>query len=236
MNWILLVVLAVLILSIWHGYRKGLLRMIYSLVSGIVILILVIWATPYINTFLLENTSIYQTIEENCANRVRQSAEKTLEDGSENMLNQGESDMAKLGVNLPNGVLDDIMERTTGAADEFLESSGVYDEIAGEVAGFALNGIAFFAAVIVVSLLMHIISRVLGIVSKIPILSGMNRTLGLFAGGVYGLILVWIAFYIIALCSTSETGKVLITYIYESPLLKFLYENNMVLTLIMHYL
>lgn len=46
---------------------------------------------------------------------------------------------------------------------------------------------------------------------------------------------VWIAFYVIALCSTSEVGGALISYIYESPFLTYIYENNLIVALIMMF-
>ena len=46
-----------------------------------------------------------------------------------------------------------------------------------------------------------------------------------------GLLIVWIAFYIVALCSTGETGRVIVSYINQSAFLKELYENNILLSL-----
>ena len=99
-----------------------------------------------------------------------------------------------------------------------------------------VEGMAFLTALVAAWTIVHIIERALRIVSRIPVLSGVNRTLGVFAGGIYGLILVWIGFYIIAVTSTSEMGGILVTYIYQSNLLKYLYENNPILTLIMKFL
>ena len=38
-------------------------------------------------------------------------------------------------------------------------------------------------------------------------------------------------FYIVALCSTGETGRVIVSYINQSAFLKELYENNILLSL-----
>lgn len=40
-----------------------------------------------------------------------------------------------------------------------------------------------------------------------------------------------VAFYIVALCSTGETGRVIVSYINQSAFLKELYENNILLSL-----
>ena len=53
----------------------------------------------------------------------------------------------------------------------------------------------------------------------------------MLAGLMEGLLIVWIAFYIVALCSTGETGRVTVSYINQSAFLKELYENNILLSL-----
>lgn len=231
MNWILILVLVVLAISIIEGYRKGLLRIIYSLVSWVIVFVFVSWATPYITHFLMENTTIYERIEMHCEETVRQSAKEQTGVA----LEEKNREISDLGMKVPEKVMNNILDRATGAADEFLEESGVYAEIARGLAEFLTEGISFLIALVLAGILVHIIAQLLGIVSHIPILKGINRFLGVFAGGIYGFILVWIAFYVIALCSTSESGRILVSYIYENPFLTFLYENNLVLTLILKY-
>lgn len=241
MNWVLIIVLLLLIWEMMRGYRRGFLRTIYSLVSWLIVLVFVMWATPYIDTYLLEHTSLYERLETYCADEVRQSAERNTEQvsgtggqtGETGEQNSGTAELAELGLYLPEGVFNDILEKTGEAADEFLESSGVYDQIARGMAGFIVEGISFFLALIAAWILVHFISQFLGLVSKIPIIHGMNKILGIFAGGMYGFILVWIAFYLIALSSTSELGGMLVAYIYQNPFLQFLYENNLVISIIL---
>jgi hypothetical protein len=231
MNWLLMIVLAVLAFCIYNGYRRGFLRMIYSLVSWMLVLAFVTWATPYINSLLLNYTNIYEGIQSTCEARIRESAQEKTKEQLED-----EKPLAELGIKLPDSVTEKILDTTVSSADEFMESSGIYKQVAAGVADFILEGISFFLAAIGASILAHLISRILGIVSRIPILKGANRILGVFAGGVYGLILVWIAFYILALCGTSDAGKILLSYVYESSFLTYLYENNAVLTVVLYFL
>ena len=143
-------------------------------------------------------------------------------------------EFTNLGLSLPDSVMEGILEKTSGAADTFLEESGIYTQLAEGLANFVIEGISFMGALILAWLLLHIISELLGIVSHIPILKGINRFLGIFAGAIQGFLFVWIAFYVIALCSTGEIGKGLVSYIYESSFLTFLYENNLVLAVILN--
>ena len=234
MNWVLIVVMLLLIWEMMRGYRRGLLRTIYSLVSWVIVLVIVTLATPHIDAYLIEHTTLYDKIEAYCETSVRKNAQNKIEqqaaDGS------GEDPIAELGIKLPEGVWNDVLEKTGTVADEFLETSGVYNEVAKGVAGFIVEGISFFIALVIARIIVHLISRFLGVVSRIPVIRGINKTLGIFAGAIYGLILVWIAFYLVALGSTSELGGMIISYIYQNPLLTFLYENNFVITIIMQYL
>ena len=241
MNWLLIIIVLLLALCVVNGYRKGFLRMMYSMVSWVIMFALVTWATPYINTFLRDNTSIYQTIATYCEQQIREKTEKQIE--QETAAVTGEvadetqpADLTKLGVKLPDSVMNNISEKTADLAGEALDASGIYAKVSAGMADFILNGISFFIAFAVGMIVLHFFSGILGIVSRIPIIRGINKYLGTVAGAIYGFVVVWIAFYVIALCSTSEVGGALISYIYESPFLTYIYENNLIVTLIMMFL
>lgn len=223
------------------GYYKGLLRIAYALVAWVIVLAFVAWATPHINLYLLENTSIYEKVEAHCEEAVRQSANEQTEaaqhEKEENLTEQSETEikLAELGMNVPESVIEGILEKTVDVTETLLEENGVYAKIAEGLASFIIKGISFLVALVAAWLLVQIISQLVGIASRIPVIKGVNRFLGLFAGAIYGLLLVWLGFYITALASAGEWGRVVVSYIYENPFLTFLYENNLVLTLILKY-
>ena len=137
---------------------------------------------------------------------------------------------------MPDKIMEKILDRAAGTADEFLEESGIYTQLAHEIASFVTQGIAFLVALIIAWLIVHIISHLLGIVSHIPIIKGLNQFLGLFAGGVYGLLMIWVAFCIVAVCSTGNAGQMIGALIHESRILTFLYNYNPVLLFLVKYL
>lgn len=232
MNWVLIAVLTILTAGALVGYCKGVLRIVYSMAAWIIVLAFVMWSMPHINLYLRENTLIYEKIEAHCEEMVRRSANDELEQAG-----QEKSDelTESLDIGVPASVLEGILEKTTDAAGTLMEQSGIYTAIATGLADFILKGISFLTALVAAWILVHIISQLLGIVSRIPVIKGANRSLGLLVGVVYGLLLVWLAFYVVALSSAGETGQVIVSYIYESSFLTFLYENNFVLTLILKY-
>lgn len=159
MNWLLIIIVLLLALCVVNGYRKGFLRMMYSMVSWVIMFALVTWATPYINTFLRDNTSIYQTIAVYCEQQIREKTAKQIEqeaaavpgeaadetqpaagqqaEGVEQ--NNGQpADLTKLGVKLPDSVMNNISEKTADLAGEALDASR------NLCTGFCWNGRFYF--------------------------------------------------------------------------------------------
>lgn len=225
MNWVLMLVLLVLVCCAIYGYTKGFLRIVFSLVAWVIVLVFVSWATPHVSQWIQENTTIYEKIEAACEESVRRAAQGKMEEGAAEQYGGA----GELG--LPESVMAQIVSGASGAADTVLAETGVYAGIAQSLAGFIVQGIAFVTVLILSWILVHVISALLGIVSHIPILKGVNRFTGMLAGLMEGLLIVWIAFYIVALCSAGETGRVIVSYINQSAFLKELYENNILLSL-----
>ena len=233
MNWVLIVVLLIFAYCLIRGYQKGLLRILYSMVSWILIFVIVSCATPYINDFIRNHTTLYMTIAQRCEEKLQQTAHNELETTAEEQQTQ---QLESLGINLPTPLLENMLQKTTDAADNILQESGIYTQVAIGLADFAVKGLSSLLAWILAGLVVSILSHLLGIVSKIPIIKGVNRYMGVAAGGCYALLLVWTIFYVTALCGGSEFGAGMIAYIYENPLLILLYENNLVLTILCFYL
>ena len=231
MNWVLIMVLLILAVSAIIGYSKGLLRIAYSLAAWVIVLMFVAWATPHINRFLTENTMMDEKLTVYCEETMRDLSEEQMQETQ----SEKEAELAGLSVQLPGSALEVILQKTEDAAGELLEESGAYSKVAEGMAGFLMNGISFLIALVTIWVLVQLLSQIIGIASKIPVIKGVNRFLGLFAGGLYGLTIVWLGFYMAALGSTGQIGSAIVSYIYESPFLTYLYENNLVLTLILKY-
>ena len=181
MNWVLLLVLLILGYNIIRGYRKGFLRIVYSLVSWVIVLTFVTVATPYINTYLMEHTTLYEKIEQQCSEQIKRSVEEKQR-SIQKESSPDNQELSQFGIMLPDSVVNDIFEKTGNMAGEIIEQSGLYDEIAKQIAEFVVEGIAFLIALVAAWTIVHVIARALRIVSRIPVLSGVNRTLGVFAG------------------------------------------------------
>lgn len=231
MNILTMVVLAVIALCAYGGYRQGFLRVVYSLAGWILVLGIVTFSSPYITRFLEENTKIQDTIKEKCLEHLKESAREEADSFKED--EERDSDAPLYNGLLPKTVMENIIQSAADGAEDLLEHSGIYENIAESVSDFILEGISFFAAFILASVLVRCLAGVLDIVSHLPVVKDVNKALGVMAGGVKGLLIVWLAFYLLAVCITSEPGREIYTYVKESPILLLLYNNNILLELIL---
>lgn len=278
MNWLLIVVVVLWAFYIVRGYKKGMLKMLYSLVSWIVILILVTMATPYMTEFLTANTSIEQNIHKTCKEKLKKlvtgdnaatdadmapgtepgsdsgsnsSANPGSDSGPNSSANSGSDSSSNsntditsksnkalldaLGLKIPEELLDSIAG-DNNIADSFFESTGLYEQVATEITAFAMKGISFILCLIVAVIISRIIYGMISIVEAAPVVGTLNRLLGIIIGSVKGLFIVWTVFAIVAMNAMTQAGMMMSDYIYESPFLKWIYENNFVLTILLRFL
>lgn len=241
MNWLLIIVILVLAGNIVWGFSRGFLRVIYSMLAWIAILVFVTWATPYVANVLTEKTNIDNRIESNLDEKLHElvigdtnGQEEDREPDAQNP-GQGKKNYRDLQMKLPDAVTNKLFD-TNKIADQILEGSGAYDVLAGRATDLVMRVISFVLVLLITVISFHLLSVVLKVVEKLPLIGGINRLLGLFAGLVKGILIIWLAFAIIAMAGTTDIGIALISYIYESPLLIWVYENNFVLTLLMTFL
>ena len=214
----LIIVLIIFLLMIIRGWRKGLLRILFGLIAILVLIGLVSFVTPYVSGFLKEHTGIYTMIEERCTRQIQE----RIENGMESSVGQ---DSAVAGISLP----EKVTSYLTDSGETVLESSGIYQTLGERAADLILAGAAFLIALILAIIIVKLIDKGLGIVDHIPVLKGINRILGLFAGIFEAFILVSLFFLFVALIAGTEIGETLTGYIDESEFLSFLYYQNIIL-------
>lgn len=236
MNWVLILVIVVLAGYTIAGYTKGFLKIVYSLISCLLMLIFVIGATPHIENYLRNETPIYEKLVTYCEDKVRQQTEEQIEAEEGNtfssIIEENEL-LAFIVENLPKEAIAQILNQTTEVAEQFLEEHNIYGKAAVSMADLMIKGIAFVLALILGSILSVIIVKLIGIISSLPLIGFANSMLGLAAGAVNGLLVVWFAFYLVATWSATEFGATVLSYIYANDFLTVLYEKNIILAFLM---
>lgn len=80
-NWLVIVVLVYIILSIGNGYRKGFVKMIVSIVALFVVIMISRMVAPQVEKYLREETTVYEQIQNRTEDYVDHILEGKLQNG-----------------------------------------------------------------------------------------------------------------------------------------------------------
>lgn len=214
MNWVLIGVIVFLIICAFSGYYMGLIKKLFRLFSFIVTIIAATAMMPYISDFIVENTSIYNKIEENLNDM--------LTELYEDKDSESKSDSDKRTASMPEIISDILLE---GEAKEILIDE-INDYFSSQAANIIVNSISFFIAFAIIQIVLRTTVFTLDIIANLPIIKGINQYAGLALGLCEGVVWVWIFFLIVMFISTSEIGIIINEQIRDSEFLSYLYNNN----------
>lgn len=247
MNWMLIAVGGILLVGILIGIWRGAIKIVVSLMTTILTLVLVYFATPYVADAIVAFTPLDEIIEEKIATSTNEAmtdflsgdvemklVEEYAEDGLEVLSRDiqiaaiSESDIPEVFKNLLLTNNNEMIYNKLGA-DSFVAYITKY------VTKLVVHIIAFAITFIVVTILMSIIVFALKIASHLPVLGAANRLAGGALGAVGALLIVWAAFAVITIFYSSEIGKELLEMIKQEALLRTIYEYNPILRLILMF-
>lgn len=223
MNWVLVAVAVIVILNGLLGLKKGFVKIVLSMISVIVTLVLVMVLTPYVSDAMKE-TEVYQKINESTYEYVHEHlAEETFETGTESIQS----------LPLPESVKEMLMENGENYASAGIEVLTNY--IADSLSDMIFNAMVFVITFVIVLFVVNIVFSAINLISKLPVLNSVNKLAGFAVGVAEGLVIVWIFFVFITVFNNSEMAISAYQQIESSKLLTFLYENNILMKLILSF-
>lgn len=298
MNWVLIIVLAILVMGMLDGLVRGGLRIAVSLVSTIVTLGIVCFASPYVSETIIALTPADEILESYCENII--SSAMTGEKNKSNLTEaQVRSILSGAGVTeaeleakgitvemIVNGEVDgedltsygiskhilnghasgtssdggsifsvDLSREDQISAieksilpDVFKEillsnnNSVIYEKLGattfGEYIGKSFSHLfigicSFFLTFIVATLLIRAIVFALDIVTTLPGLGFLNRMAGLVLGTGVSVLVIDVFFVAVTLLYMSTIGSIMLEMITDSTFLTFLYDNNVIMSMMM---
>ena len=234
MNWLLILVVLLVAGNIVWGFFRGFLRVVYSMAAWILILVFVTFATPYVADWMTEHTGLDTRIVKNCKEKL-QNAVAGEEKSTEEQNTQEQKDLSGLGMKLPANVWNQIGD-THKLADDWMEQSGLYNTIASKASSLAMKAIAFVIVILITVIAIHLIATAIDLVAKLPVIGEVNHMLGGIAGLIKGLLLVWLVFAFAAMGAATEAGSVVSDAGYQADILQWLYEKNLILTILLSFL
>ncbi len=224
MNLLLIAVLVLFAGNIYWGYNKGFLRVAYSLVAWIICLAVVSWAAPYVTDLVVNTTEIDTTLQQEITAKLQE----MVADADVDIQIPEIIATKVLGVEAENGA--------NVAIDQALQQTGAYADVALKLTMLVINAGCFIAVFIVTKIALAVVEKILGFIHKLPLIGSADKLLGIVAGAVKALIITWFVMAVAGLLATTEVGSAIVAMIYESAPLLWLYENNLILKMIVSFL
>ena len=219
LTWFGIVILLILILFIWMGYRRGFIREIVSFFFVFLSLSLAWAINPYINDFLISETPVYSTIQETCTDFVQKQ--------SSDLENETESSSQFIdGLNLPEVLRKNIEKNNNTENYAELSVNTLTEYVSGYLARTIVNGLSYVLAYILATIGIRIVVYILNLIAGLPILKTANKLTGALVGFVKGLVFIWILFLILTVLCSTEIGKTSLELIEKDSLLSVIYQYD----------
>ena len=190
------------------GYRRGFIKEVVSVVLVLLSVVVVWLINPYVNTFIRENTSVYEKIQD-----VSGAFVESLTDGKTVVDGEQQNELIS-GMNLPGLLQNGIADNNTAA---------VYQSLAVNTFG---EYVSHYLANIAASVLIHVFAYALDLLARLPVLCGINKMAGALVGGGKCIIFIWVAMLVVTILCNTKIGQEGLRLIRGDTVLNFLYDKN----------
>lgn len=217
MVWIIdLIIVAIIAISVFLGYKRGLTGSILKILSFVIAVIIAIILFKPVSNFVINNTLIDEKIEEAIVSTV---ADDVNEEGK-----------VEEDTNLPQSIVDYINESVENAADDVKKT--VVEQTAKDISITIINAAVAIILFIVARILLIFIKAITNLITELPIIKQVDKIGGIIYGLVAALVIIFIILAIISFISPLIENTGLLAMINKSVLGSVLYNNNLLLTII----
>lgn len=219
-NWLLFIVIVILGGCIYHGWRCGLIRMLFSIATFIITIVIVRLLAPVGVQMLKSNETVYEGIKQPIVAMLDEKVDgKISTDEVLKSCNMSEETRQKITDNAKSFGLDNIEVFTP--------------EVKGVTADYITLRIIDLLAYVIFFIIVNIALRVVGIIlqkfSKLPVIREANKLGGAAFGILEGITCVWLFFAVVTIFSTAAWGSWCLEMIEKSVVLSWIYTNNIFL-------
>ncbi len=237
MNIIDLLVVIVIAVYLIRGIIKGLVLSIFHVASFFVAAYGAAKLYPSVS-LKFSQTSIYMNIRQSITQMLTDRVQQAVATSNTNLtsgMGQApttdtvQSVMETLPV--PDSMKLTLIENLS--LENIIDIQGIVDTLSQNISTIILNILSIIIVFFAIKLVLFIIANILDQVMSLPVLNGINKIAGGIFGGMSGLIMVYIIFAIFTLFAPTQFAAPLIKQINESMVASVLYNNNILLNLIL---
>ena len=211
-----------LLSAVLYGHYRGFVKMVMSVATLVLSLIVVRIVVPAATGILRANTGIRRAVGRGLLHM------SGLEDGGIGLSISipAQQRQSIEGLKLPTQIKEILLENNTHEIYSLLGVDTFLDYLGASLANMVLKVIVSAVMFVLVYCLIKLIMKWLDLITRLPVLSGMNQIAGALLGGVQGLCIVWAGGMVLELCSAMKWAQPVLTQIERSVWLSFLYDYN----------
>ena len=207
------------------GYHKGFVMEALSFLPMLAAMVAVKFLTPMVG-MLLRKTPMFGSLADSIGKSMH------LDTVMSNAAMQTQTEIIQ-NMHLPDFLKDALLANNNPVIYNLLDVDGLKEYIAGFLANVCINIVSVILVFVVVLFLARFLLKALNLVSKLPILNFFNRSCGMLIGGVKGLFWIWLICIGMTFLQCNDKMLMLFAVLNQSVVALFLYENNILLYLIL---
>ena len=221
-HWLSIAAGVFLVGAMLYGHYRGLLRQCVSLGALILTIITVKIATPYVADFIKANPAVRK----NAADFIIEVSgwEPPTEDAG---VFPAAQRMAIEKMKLPQSVKNVLLENNNSEFYKLLGVDRFEEYISTCLADMLINTVGSVLVFAVSYVAIHLVIRWLDLLSRLPILCGLNQMAGGVVGLAEGFLILWIAGFALSFFTETPVGQMLEEQINKSIWLSLIYRYNL---------
>lgn len=222
-NIVLLITLTILVFMVVCGYRKGFVKMAFSLISIVLALVLVGALTPALS-HAISGTTVYGYVQE----KVEAYVSGHIGDTAGGAVSAGVSAQTETirGLPLPSSVQEMLIENNTDKGYEEMAVDNFASYLSGALTKMIMSAAIYIILFVVIMIAVRVAINLLDLIAKIPGINFLNKTLGTAAGLVEGVVILWILCIILTAFSRTAWAQSAFKEINDSAFLTLIYNTN----------
>lgn len=212
-----LIIIGIIGLCIFLGYKRGLTGSILKIISFVLAIILTFIFYKPVASLVIENTDWDENIKQSIVGML----DKQVEENGK---------IEKDSTNLPDIIVNYINESLEGTVEKTKQE--ILEVAATNISITIINAGAAVAVFIIARLLLIVVRVFAKFITDLPLIKQVDKTGGIVYGLIEGLVIIWIIVSILSFISPLMEQTGLIEAINKSFLGGILYNNNLLLKII----
>lgn len=221
---LLIAVIGLLLVMFGEGYRKGIIRIVLSLGITIVSYILALSLSGPCQSFIKNNTEIYNKVN----TQMQEYVDKYISEQLDARSKEAQSDAIK-ELKLPSTIQNKLISDNTADVKLNMGVNSFSEYIATSMTDMLIESLSVIVLFILIKIILRIVVMLLDLVSRLPVIHGINKSLGGIVGLVEGVLIIWAACILLTAAGGTDIGQKIFSAISSNKILSFIYNNNILL-------